>query len=216
MEPHKPIFPKHRIQTGTALEQAALGGLRDLRIGHITYMDYEHFQCDVAVEGGGTVHVQYILSSDSSKTGDAGSLPSINSNVIVGMISKVGVVEEWVLIGTLKSGYRSGQALMATKEHPESPESNVVERQISRKIEPSEFQVMAEKGGEALFDEGWSLLSKDLAEIKSDFITETQIANLHNNVIQTFNGRIQQGAAVRMLPDQTGLYAHPTGLSFQM
>jgi len=213
--PYKPFFPTIPVQTDSGIERAALSGQTDIRLGKVTYMDYEHTQADITLMDGGTIHVTTFMSADSSRSGDSGSLPSINSYVIVGIISRVGSVEEWAVLGSAKTGYRTGQALLATKDNPETPEHNTLERQISRKTSPSEFQIMAEDGGEGLFDEGWSFLSKDLSEVKSDFITETQVSNLKNYVTQSFNGRVQQGAAVRMLPDQSGLYAHPTGLTFQ-
>ena len=213
-QPYQAWFPKYPFKTDSGIERAEQAGLSELRLGRVAYVDQEHLQINVVLAQGGTIYVNLMLSSDSSRSGEAGSLPSVNSYVLVGCINK-GVSSEWVLLGTVRSGDRSGQALLALKEHPEAPESNVVERQLSRKTKSSEFQIMAENGGEALFDEGYSFLAKDLSEIKSDFITETQISNLHNVVTQSFNGRVQQGAAVRMLPDQTGLYAHPSGLTFQ-
>ena len=192
-----------------------------LRCGRVVSVDQETHRVKVALETGGSIETSCLMSSDSGKSSDVGSLPSEGSFVICGRTIKVGGIEEWTILGTLKSGYNSGQRLIAQRSTPEFPEHNVLERQLSRKIDSSEFQISAEGGGEALFDEGWSLLAADTAEVKYDITTETQVSNLHNTFEQTFSGRTQKGAAVRIIPFdsalkvQSGAYIHPSGLSFQ-
>jgi len=208
------IFPKFSSPSGTAFENQRSVGIE---VAKVIYVDYELVLVDVLIlNQNSTIRgISNFLSSDSSDSSEAGTLPSQGSFVLVGLISKAGSAQEWAVLGTLKSGYRSGQALIATRDAPEDPHENLLHRQISRKITESEFQISAGAGGEALFDEGWGFLSKDISEVKTDSITETVASNLHNVYTQSFNGRVQQGAAVRMLPDTSGLYAHPTGLSFQ-
>lgn len=210
------LFPKFKGHTDTAFERAEGHAPPSLEIGRVKYVDYEQLLVDVyLVDRQACVKVSHFMTGDSSRAADVGSLPTVNSYVVVALIGKVGATEEWALMGSIKSGYRSGQALTALRESPQDPPENTLDRQISRKISYKEYQISVEAGGELLIDEGMSFLSSDLAEIKTDTVTETQVSNLHNSLTQSFNGRVQTGAAVRMLPDGSGTYAHPTGLSFE-
>ncbi len=216
-------YPEYPVRSGSALEQMELDGPTSIRLGTVQYIDIELMQARISFSGsqGGSAIVSSFLTGDSSKSSDVGSLPSVGSLVLLGLVRKLNSVEEWAMLGTLKSGYRGGQGLVATQSRPQEPSESSRERQLSRKIDNSEYQISAESGGEALLDEGWGLLASDLSEVKTDLITETLVSNLHNTFTQTFAGRTHQGAAIRMIPfdknlkDQPGLYQHPSGLTYQ-
>jgi hypothetical protein len=185
-------------------------------LAKVLYVDQEHMTVDVQTLRTGTkiAGIEYLPSSDSSKQGDAGSLPTVGSLCYVAKINQAGVINEWAIINFVRAGYRAGQGLVATKENPEYPEQDVRTRQLSRKITDKEHLIQTESGGEMLIDEGVSLLTRDLAEKKDDFYTESTVINAHNEDWQNLNGHGRSGAAVRIMPDTSGDYHHPTGLTF--